>query len=98
MVAGKFMRENVSNNARFDATCRKGRKYLVSLDIGQHNVLEIFSVKKNIASEISKELLNDSFVEFDGSSRIKNIITDRLNLAEMLQSQLKYLEQNSEIQ
>ena len=30
------------------------RKLLVSLDIGRHNALEIFAVKRNIVSEISK--------------------------------------------
>ena len=61
----------------------KERKLLVSLDIGQHNVLEIFTVKNNIFSEVSKELLNEFFANFDGSSRIKNIITDRLNFSEL---------------
>ena len=55
----------------------------MSLDIGQHNVLEIFTVKKTIFSEVSKELLNEFFANFDGSSRIKNIITDRLNFSEL---------------
>ena len=44
------------------------------LDIGQHNALEISSVKRNIFPEISKVLLNDIFAEFDWSYRIKNII------------------------
>ena len=48
---------------------------------GRHNALEIFTVKGNIFPEISKVLLNDTFAEFDRSSRIKNIITDRLNLS-----------------
>ena len=54
------------------------RKLLVSLS--QHNVLEIFVVKRNIVSEISKESLKDIFAEIDGSSRIKNAISDRLIL------------------
>ena len=57
-------------------------KVLVSQDIGQHNALEIFAVKRNIISEISKELLNYIFAEFDKSSSIKNV-TDRLNLDEL---------------
>ena len=63
----------------------KVRKLLVSLDrnIGQHNALEIFSVKRNIFSEINKLFLNYIFIELDGSSQIKNIITDRLNLGEL---------------
>ena len=56
------------------------RKLLVSLDIGQHNAMEIFAVKWNVVLEISKVLLNDIIAEVDGSSGIKNIITDRLNL------------------
>ena len=58
----------------------KVRKRLVSL--GQHNALEIFTAKRNIVSRIRKVLVNDIFAEFDGSSGIKNIITDRLNLSE----------------
>ena len=44
--------------------------------------MEIFAVKWNVASEMSKVLLNDVFVELDGSSGIKNIIiyTNRLNV------------------
>ena len=57
-------------------------KVLVSQDIGQHNALEIFTVKRSIISEISKELLNYIFAEFDKSSSIKNV-TDRLNLDEL---------------
>ena len=56
--------------------------YLLSLDIAQHNLLEIFTLKRKIASEISKELPNDIFEKFDGSSQMKNII-DRLNLGEL---------------
>ena len=62
------------------ARVSKVRKLLVSLDIGQHNAMEIFPVKWNVVSEISKVLLNDIIAEVDGSSGIKNIITDRLNL------------------
>ena len=51
----------------------------MSLDIGQHNVMESFAVKWNVVSETSKVFLNDIFTELDGSSGIKNIITDRLN-------------------
>ena len=57
------------------------RKLLVSL--GQHNALEIFTVKWNVVSEINKVLVNDIFAEFDGSYGIKNIITDRSNLIEL---------------
>ena len=56
--------------------------YLLSLDIAQHNLLEIFTLKRKIASEISKELPNDIFEKFDGNSQMKNII-DRLNLGEL---------------
>ena len=38
--------------------------------------MEIFAVKSNTVSEISEELLNDIFVEFDRSSPNKNF-TDR---------------------
>ena len=61
----------------------KGNKQLVSLDIGQHNAMEIFSVKWNVVSATSKVILNDIFAELDGSSGIKNIITDKLNLGEL---------------
>ena len=40
--------------------------------------MEIFAVKLNFVSEISKVLLNDIFAELDGNIGIKNIITDRL--------------------
>ena len=43
----------------------KVRQLLLSLDIGQHNALKIFAVKRNIVSEISKVLLNDIFAEFE---------------------------------
>ena len=56
------------------------RKLLMSLGIGQHNAMEIFTVKWNVVSDISKVLLNDIFAELNGSSGIKNSITDRLNL------------------
>ena len=42
-----------------------------------------FAVKRNIVSEVSKEILNDIFAEFDGSSRIKNITDTTLNLGEL---------------
>ena len=61
----------LSNIAEFNATCKP------------KNVLEIFTVKRNIFSEISKVLLNDMFAEFNGSSRIKNIITDISNFSEL---------------
>ena len=44
--------------------------------------MEIFTVKRNTASEISKELVNDIFAEADGSIQFKNI-TDRINLGEL---------------
>ena len=40
--------------------------------------MEIFAVTWNAVSEVSKVLLNDIFTELDGSSGIKNIITDGL--------------------
>ena len=55
----------------------KVRKVSVSLCTGQHNALEIFAAKKDIISELNKESLNDTFAEFDRSSRIKNT-TERL--------------------
>ena len=55
-------------------------KLLVSLDTGQHHAMESFAVQWNVISETSKVFLNDIFTELDGSSGIKNIITDRLNL------------------
>ena len=58
------------------------RKHLVSLDNGQHRVLDIFAVKRSTISEISKKLLNDIFAECDRSSPVKNF-TDRLNLGEL---------------
>ena len=54
----------------------------MSLNIAQHNLLEIFTLKRRIVSEISQELSNDVFAEFDRNSRIKNI-TERLNLGEL---------------
>ena len=44
--------------------------------------MEIFPVKRNIISDISKELLNYIFAELNRSSRIKNI-ADRLDLGEL---------------
>ena len=55
----------------------------MSLDIGQHNTMEIFAVKWNVVSETKKVLPNDIFAERDGSSGIKNIISNRLNLGEL---------------
>ena len=49
----------------------------------KHNAMETFNVKRNIFSGISKGLLNNIFAELDESSRIKNIITDRLDLGEL---------------
>ena len=40
--------------------------------------MEIFAVKWNVVSDISKVLLNDIFAELDGCCGIKNIISDRL--------------------
>ena len=54
------------------------KTFSVSRYIGQHNAMEIFAIEWNVVSEISKVLLNDIFAELDGSSGIKNIITDRL--------------------
>ena len=42
--------------------------------------MEIFAVKWNVVSDISKVLLNDIFAELDGSRGIKNIITGLVNL------------------
>lgn len=42
-----------------------------------------FAVKRHIASEVSKEILNYTFAEFDGSCRTKNITDNRLNLGEL---------------
>ena len=57
----------------------KVSKLLVPSDIGQHNALEFFAVNRNIVSEISREILNDIFAEFDGSRPIMNV-TNKLNL------------------
>ena len=40
--------------------------------------MEIFALKWNVVLEICEVLVNDIFAELDGSSGIKNIITDRL--------------------
>ena len=37
--------------------------------------MEIFAVKWNVASEIIKVLLTDTFAELNGNSGIKNIIS-----------------------
>ena len=78
VVAEKFFRESFSNNfAGFDATCKRSEKtFSVPRYIGQHNAMEIFAVKWNVVSDISKVLLNDIFAALNGSSGIKNIITD----------------------
>ena len=55
----------------------------MSLDVEQHNAMEIFAVKWNVVSETSRVLLNDIFTELLWSSGIKNVITDRLNLGEL---------------
>ena len=81
MAAGKFFREN--NQQGLTSLVSEVNKLLVSLDIGQHNAMEIFAVEWNAVSETNKVLLNDIFTEFDGSSGIKNIITDGLNLGEL---------------
>ena len=57
----------------------------MSLVIGQHNAMGIFTLKWNVVSEISKLSLNYVLAELDGSSGIKNIITDRLNLGGLQQ-------------
>ena len=44
--------------------------------------MEIFAVKWNAVSEISKVLLIHVFAELDRSSVIKDIITDRLILVD----------------
>ena len=53
------------------------RKLLVSLGI-LVNIMQwrFFAVKWNVVSDISKVLQNDIFAALDGSSGIKNIITD----------------------
>ena len=59
--------------------CKRSEKILVSVGSysDQHNAMEIFAVKWNVVSDISKLLLNDIFAELDGNSAIKNIVTDR---------------------
>ena len=37
----------------------------------------------NVVPETSKVVLNDTFAELDGSSGIKNVITDTLNLGKL---------------
>ena len=41
------------------------------------------AAKRHIVSDINKETLNDTFAEFDGSSRIINITDNRLNLVDL---------------
>ena len=67
---------------RCDDTCKVNENILASLDIIQHNALEIFAVKRNTVSDINKELVTDIFADFDGINPIKNI-TDRLSLREL---------------
>ena len=43
----------------------KLRNFLLSLDIGKHNTLETFAIKRNIVSEMSKDFLNDILVVSD---------------------------------
>ena len=81
MVAGKFFWEN--NLQSLTPLASEVNELLVSLVIGQHNAMHIFAVKWNVVSETSKVLLTDTFGELGGSSGIKNIITDRINLSEL---------------
>ena len=60
----------------------KLRKLLVSVDICQHNVLVIFTVKISTILEISKKIPNDILAECDRSNPIKNY-TGNLNLGEL---------------
>ena len=53
--------------------CKRNENILASLAI----LANIFAAKWNVVSDTSKVLLNDIFAELDGSSGIKNIITDR---------------------
>ena len=72
MVAQKSLRQNFFLTVQsLTPRVSQVRKRLVPLDIGQHNAVEIFSVKRNIFSENSKVLLNYIFAEFDGSILIK---------------------------
>ena len=63
--------------------------------------MEIFTVKWNVVSETSKVLLNNIFREFDESSGIKNIITDRLNLRKLqvnhISAKIRYRRRYKEI-
>ena len=57
-----------------DATCKRSEKiFSVPKYTGQHNAMQIFALKWNVVSDISKVLLNDIFAELDESSGIKNI-------------------------
>ena len=71
VAAGKIFREN--NLQSLTPLVSKVNKLLVSLDIGQHNAMKIFTVKWNVVSEASKGLLNDIFTELDGNSGIKKM-------------------------
>ena len=73
---GKFYRENSWQVLLRVNELRK------RLDIGQHDVLETFTVKRSTISDIIIELVNDIFEEIDWSSPIKNTI-DILNLLEL---------------
>ena len=52
------------------------RRLLKALDIGQHNVMEIFAVKRNIFSEISKVLLNDVLQNLMEAVGLRVLLTD----------------------
>ena len=59
MAARKFSHEN--NLQGLTSIVSKVNKLLVSLDIGQHNAMDVFDLKRNVVSEASKVLLNDIF-------------------------------------
>ena len=75
MVAGKSFHEKTLQG--LTVLVSQVNKSVVSLDFGQNNTMGIFAAKWNVVSEINKVLLNDIFAEHDGSSGIKNIITER---------------------
>ena len=81
VVTGKFIRKNVFNNLEglTPRVVSEVTKLLVSLGI-LTNIMQwrFFAVKSNVVSDIIQVLLNDIFAELDGSSGIKNIITNRL--------------------
>ena len=81
---GKLFKENSWGKTfltipDFSLLVSKVSKLLVPQDIGQHNALEFFAINRNTVSEISREILNYIFADFDGSRPIKNI-TNRLHL------------------